>query len=71
MNEEPEFQSDCYPVPNGASRSPKRICITVPYGTYQRLLDRSDKEGRSLSNLAGFLLESAVDAHSEGKDHFI
>lgn len=40
-------------------RSPKRISITIPYGTYQTLLERSENEGRSLSNLAAYLLESA------------
>ncbi len=41
-------------------RTPKRITITLPHGTYQRLIDRSDQEGRSLSNLAAFLLETAA-----------
>jgi len=45
-----------------AFRAPKRITITVPYGAYQRLLERSSLEGRSLSNLAAFLLESAIGA---------
>jgi hypothetical protein len=43
-----------------ALRSPRRITITMPYGAYQGLLDRSDREGRSLSNLAAFLLEKAL-----------
>lgn len=47
-------------LPDLAVRSPKRITITVPYGAYQRLLERSQREGRSLSNLAAFLLETAV-----------
>jgi hypothetical protein len=45
---------------SGVFRSPRRISITLPFGAYQRLLDRSDFEGRSLSNLAAFLLETAV-----------
>ncbi|MEB3165321.1 MAG: hypothetical protein VKO65_01490 [Cyanobacteriota bacterium] len=40
--------------------SPRRVSITIPHLTYQNLLDRSDQEGRSLSNLAAFLLESAL-----------
>lgn len=44
-------------IPIRALRSPKRISITLPHGAYQHLLDRSDQEGRSLSNLAAFLLE--------------
>ena len=42
------------------SRSPKRITITIPYETYQRLVLRSEQEGRSLSNLSAFLLESCL-----------
>ncbi|MEB3265364.1 MAG: hypothetical protein VKN13_01980 [Cyanobacteriota bacterium] len=38
-------------------RVPKRITITIPYSTYQLLLERSGEEGRSLSNLAAYLLE--------------
>lgn len=38
-------------------RNPRRITITVPFATHQRLLNQSDDEGRSLSNLAAHLLE--------------
>jgi hypothetical protein len=41
-------------------RSPKRISITIPHNAYEHLLRQSDQEGRSLSNLAAFLLESAI-----------
>ena len=37
-----------------------RISITLPYSTYQNLIEKSDHEGRSMSNLAAFLLESAL-----------
>jgi hypothetical protein len=47
-------------APAARFRTPKRITITLPHGTYQRLIDRSDHEGRSLSNLAAFLLETAA-----------
>ncbi len=40
-----------------ARRHPQRISITLNWATYQLLLDRSDLEGRSLSNLAAHLLE--------------
>ena len=46
--------------PSFAFRAPRRISITVPYETYQQLTQRSDHEGRSLSNLAAFLLEQAM-----------
>lgn len=45
-----------------AFRKPKRITITVPDAAYRRLLERGDREGRSLSNLAAYLLESATAA---------
>jgi len=41
-------------------RSPKRISITIPHNAYEHLLKQSDLQGRSLSNLAAFLLESAL-----------
>lgn len=40
-------------------RAPRRITITVSWSLYEALIRRSDFEGRSLSNLAAFLLESA------------
>lgn len=43
-----------------AQRSPKRLTITVPYGVYDSLVRRSSYEGRSLSNLASYLLELAL-----------
>jgi hypothetical protein len=41
-------------------RSPVRITITLPYSTYHALEESSSYEGRSLSNLSAFLLESAL-----------
>lgn len=46
-------------------RSPKRISITIPYHAYKNLIDRSDREGRSLSNLAAFLLEAALTGQKQ------
>lgn len=43
-----------------AFRSPRRVTITLPWSTYEALQVRADGEGRSLSNLAAFLLESAI-----------
>jgi hypothetical protein len=42
-----------------AFRRPQRISITVPWQLHQSLLQRCDSEGRSLSNLAAWLLERA------------
>lgn len=45
--------------------SPQRITITVPPMTLKKLLKRSLVEGRSLSNLAAFLLEQKLDGVSQ------
>ena len=49
-----------------ATRKPKRVSITVAQTVFDRLLARSDEEGRSTSNLAAYLLETALDG-LEGK----
>ena len=41
-------------------RHPQRISITISWSTHQRLMDGSDLEGRSLSNLAAHLLETGL-----------
>lgn len=43
-----------------AFRSPRRVTITLPFATYTELQQRADDEGRSLSNLAAFLLETSL-----------
>jgi hypothetical protein len=42
-------------------RKPQRISITVSHHLYELLLQCSDLQGRSISNLAAFLLESSLD----------
>jgi hypothetical protein len=44
----------------GQSRSSKRITITLNYATYKALEDTSSEEGRSISNLAAYLLERSL-----------
>lgn len=44
------------------SRKPKRVSITVSQSVVDRLQSLSDEQGRSTSNLAAFLLETALDA---------
>lgn len=41
-------------------RTSRRISITIPYNVAISLQDRCDQEGRSLSNLAAYLLESSL-----------
>jgi hypothetical protein len=47
-------------LPMLALRKPKRITITVPQAVYERLEQLSYEDGRSLSNLAAFLLERGI-----------
>ncbi|MFY7694881.1 MAG: ribbon-helix-helix domain-containing protein [Cyanobium sp.] len=42
-------------------RKPVRVTITLPHNIFMHLKDRSDNEGRSLSNLAAFLLEKSLN----------
>jgi hypothetical protein len=42
-------------------RKPTRITTTLSWHLHQRLQQRADFEGRSLSNLVAHLLESASD----------
>jgi hypothetical protein len=44
-------------------RSSQRLTITVAHSTLEALVDRSQQEGRSLSNLAAYLLENALEDH--------
>ncbi|CAK6689075.1 hypothetical protein MNNICLKF_00546 [Synechococcus sp. CBW1107] len=44
------------------SRKPQRITITLPWSTYQALLEVSDEQGRSLSNTAAYWLERQSEA---------
>ena len=42
------------------NKAPKRLSITIPHSTYEAITERSNAEGRSLSNLAAFLLERGI-----------
>jgi hypothetical protein len=45
--------------------APKRVTITLPYQVFMALVARADREGRSTSNLAAFLLESSLAVPKE------
>jgi hypothetical protein len=47
-----------------AFRKPVRITITIPRSTFEQLQNRSDQEGRSMSNLSAYLLEGALSQSS-------
>lgn len=52
------YPGSAQPVP---FRSSKRLSITVAQSTLEALAQRSSEEGRSLSNLAAYLLESSLE----------
>jgi hypothetical protein len=45
---------------NNLQKAPKRITVTVPFSILHELIERSCYEGRSISNLAAFLLEQGL-----------
>jgi CopG-like RHH_1 or ribbon-helix-helix domain, RHH_5 len=47
---------------NPLLRKPRRLTITVSDHVHQLLIACSDQQGRSLSNLAAYLLETALDS---------
>ena len=42
-------------------RSSRRLTITVAQSTLEALVEHSGREGRSISNLAAYLLESSLE----------
>lgn len=48
-----------------AGRAPKRITITIPFSAFRLLEERSNAEGRSLSNLAAYLIERGLRQSEE------
>ena len=50
------------------NRAPQRVTITLNYAAYISLEKRSAVEGRSMSNLAAFILENALTKKSQGND---
>jgi hypothetical protein len=54
-------------------RKPRRITITIPDIIYSQLLECSNSQGRSISNLAAYLLErsmqESLDDGQNGSNH--
>jgi predicted DNA-binding protein len=44
-----------------AKRTSQRLTITLPWNVHQRTIALSNDQGRSLSNLAAYLIERALD----------
>ena len=63
-NSQNPHQRECQPASPAVRglAAPRRLTITIPFHAHRAMLDRSDQEGRSLSNLAAFLLETALRA---------
>jgi hypothetical protein len=55
---------DALPPTLLAFRKPMRISITLSYSTCQHLMRISGEQGRSVSNLAAFLIEGALSNHN-------
>lgn len=53
---------------SGNFRSSQRLTITVGHATLEALVERSGREGRSISNLAAYLLESSLERRT-GSTH--
>lgn len=49
-----------FPSPN-SPRGSKRVNVAIPLLLHARLLESSNTERRSFSNLCAYLLESAMD----------
>jgi len=47
--------------------SPRRISVTLSHAAFQALGERSIKEGRSVSNLAAFLIENGLGGNATGQ----
>ena len=46
-----------------AKRAPRRLAATIPDNVFQKLNALALEQGRSVSNLAAFLLEASLAAH--------
>ena len=55
-----KIQGNGYGGPAAAMRKPQRLTATVPHRVFEELVELSAEEGRSLSNLAAYLLELAL-----------
>jgi hypothetical protein len=49
-----------------SQRKSKRITITIPHAVYSFIADHSFSQGRSISNLIAYMLESQVDRIRNG-----
>jgi|LakMenEpi03Aug12_release.lakeMendotaPanAssembly.Ray.scaffolds.fasta_scaffold5574629_1 hypothetical protein len=52
--------NDVHPAGSVRRFGTKRICTTLQHRTYKALAARSNQEGRSISNLAAYLLDLSL-----------
>ena len=50
-------------------RQPRRMTVTISEHVYQKLVEISSEQGRSISNLAAFLLERSVSEWDVDRQH--
>ena len=48
-------------APGSSGRKPQRISVTIPLALHEYMVELSDSDGRSLSNLAAHWLERQAD----------
>lgn len=49
-------------------RKPQRLTITISWVVFERLVERAQREGRSMSNLSSYILERELcDDHEAGR----
>ena len=63
---DPSRNDDAAP-PHHLLRQPRRISVTLSHHVHEALLERSQEEGRSISNLCAFLLEDSLIVESRWK----
>lgn len=50
-------------------RRTHRVTFTVPDCVFQQLIDRSNNQGRSISNLCAFLIEQGLQPVTRSANH--
>lgn len=57
------FTPKRFSEPSRRFKSPRRITITIAHAVYEQLTERSSAQGRSISNLAAYLIEESLARH--------
>ncbi len=57
FNRQQPFEASSADLVPHFHRSSQRVTITMNWALHQKLIKRSDQEGRSLSNLLAYLIE--------------